>query len=166
MAEQGGLQRHRRAPTRTARAIHQRFAHDFPIWRVCRTLPAEHSRPQTVRTVVIALGSLVLCIVACHTYGRFLVRRILCIEPERIAPSMEFNDEVDYVPSRREPVFGHHFTSIAGAGPIAGAGAARDAQRAAAVRKGCSWAWNSSPCVRGRRMFASLRATVRVARAG
>ncbi|MCL4222663.1 MAG: carbon starvation protein A [Phycisphaerales bacterium] len=71
-------------------------------------------------TVVIALGSLVLYFVAYHTYGRYLARRIFRIEPERLAPSEEFNDGVDYVPSRRELVFGHHFTSIAGTGPIVG----------------------------------------------
>lgn len=71
-------------------------------------------------TVVIALGSLVLYYVAYHTYGRFLARRVFRIEPERIAPSEELNDGIDYVPSRRELVFGHHFTSIAGTGPIVG----------------------------------------------
>lgn len=71
-------------------------------------------------TVAIALGSIVLYLVAYHTYGRFLARRIFRIEPDRKPPSEEFNDGVDYVPSRRELVFGHHFTSIAGTGPIVG----------------------------------------------
>lgn len=71
-------------------------------------------------TVLIALGSMVLYVVAYHTYGRFLAQRIFCIDPERRPPSEEFNDGVDYVPSRRELVFGHHFTSIAGTGPIVG----------------------------------------------
>ncbi|GAB4382483.1 MAG: carbon starvation protein A [Phycisphaerales bacterium] len=71
-------------------------------------------------TVLIALGSLVLYLVAYHTYGRFLARRIFRIEPLRRAPAEEFCDGVDYVPSRRELVFGHHFTSIAGTGPIVG----------------------------------------------
>lgn len=71
-------------------------------------------------TVGIALGAFVLYIVAYHTYGRYLARRIFRIEPERTPPSVEFEDGVDYVPSRRELVFGHHFTSIAGTGPIVG----------------------------------------------
>ncbi len=71
-------------------------------------------------TVIIALGSFVLYLAAYHTYGRFLARRIFRIEPERVAPSHELSDGVDFVPSRRELVFGHHFTSIAGTGPIVG----------------------------------------------
>lgn len=71
-------------------------------------------------TVLIALGSFVLYLVAYHTYGRYLARRIFRIEPERVAPSIEFEDGVDYVPSHRSLVFGHHFASIAGTGPIVG----------------------------------------------
>jgi len=73
-----------------------------------------------METVLIALGAFVLYLVAYHTYGRYLARRIFRVEPERTPPSVEFEDGVDYVPSRRELVFGHHFTSIAGTGPIVG----------------------------------------------
>ena len=73
-----------------------------------------------METVLIALGALVLYFVAYHTYGRYLARKIFRIEPDRTPPSVEFEDGVDYVPSRRELVFGHHFTSIAGTGPIVG----------------------------------------------
>ncbi len=73
-----------------------------------------------METVLIALGAFVLYFVAYHTYGRYLARRIFRVEPGRTAPSVEFEDGVDYVPSRRELVFGHHFTSIAGTGPIVG----------------------------------------------
>ena len=71
-------------------------------------------------TVAIAIGSLILYVVAYRTYGRYLSRRIFKIDPARITPATELNDGVDYVPSRRELVFGHHFTSIAGTGPIVG----------------------------------------------
>ncbi len=71
-------------------------------------------------TVLIALGSFVLYIVAYRTYGRFLARRVFKIDPTRTPPSEELCDGVDFVPSRKELVFGHHFTSIAGTGPIVG----------------------------------------------
>ena len=73
-----------------------------------------------METVLIALGAFVLYLVAYRTYGRYLARRIFRIEPDRTPPSVEFEDGVDYVPSRRSLVFGHHFTSIAGTGPIVG----------------------------------------------
>jgi len=71
-------------------------------------------------TVIIAAGTFVLYLVAYHTYGRYLARRIFRVEPERTAPSIEVNDGIDFVPSHRDLVFGHHFTSIAGTGPIVG----------------------------------------------
>ena len=71
-------------------------------------------------TLLIALGALVLYLVAYHTYGRWLSRRIFKLDPEATVPSIEFNDDVDYVPTKKSIVFGHHFTSIAGTGPIVG----------------------------------------------
>lgn len=59
-------------------------------------------------------------VIAYHTYGRFLARKIFCLNPDAPVPSREFQDGVDYVPSRKEVIFGHHFTSIAGTGPIVG----------------------------------------------
>ena len=71
-------------------------------------------------TVLIAVGSLVFYVVAYHTYGRWLTRKIFGIDPNATTPAVELQDGVDYVPSRKEVVFGHHFTSIAGTGPIVG----------------------------------------------
>ena len=71
-------------------------------------------------SVVIALLSGVGFIVAYHTYGRFLARKIFCIDPNAVVPSQELEDGVDYVPTRKEVLFGHHFVSIAGTGPIVG----------------------------------------------
>ena len=71
-------------------------------------------------TVLIVVGSFVLYLVAYHTYGRFLSRRVFMLDPQRATPALEVNDGVDFVPSKRSLVFGHHFTSIAGTGPIVG----------------------------------------------
>lgn len=73
-----------------------------------------------METAAIALGSFVLYLVAYHTYGRYLARRIFRVEPHRPTPAHERRDGVDFVPSHRDLVFGHHFTSIAGTGPIVG----------------------------------------------
>jgi len=59
-------------------------------------------------------------IVAYHTYGRFLARKIFGLDPDAPVPSRELNDGVDYVPAAKGILFGHHFTSIAGTGPIVG----------------------------------------------
>jgi len=59
-------------------------------------------------------------VVAYHTYGRFLARRVLKINPQHRCPSQTLGDEYDFVPTRRHILMGHHFTSIAGLGPIVG----------------------------------------------
>lgn len=71
-------------------------------------------------TLLIALGSLVLYLIAYHTYGKWLARKIFKLDPERTPPSVELEDGNDYVPTSKGVVFGHHFTSIAGTGPIVG----------------------------------------------
>lgn len=71
-------------------------------------------------TLLIALAAFVGYLVAYHTYGRWLARRIFALDPEAEVPSRKLQDDVDFVPTRREVIFGHHFTSIAGTGPIVG----------------------------------------------
>ena len=71
-------------------------------------------------TLLIAVGALVGYLIAYHTYGRWLARKIFKLDPEAKVPSVELNDDRDYVPTKKAIVFGHHFTSIAGTGPIVG----------------------------------------------
>ena len=71
-------------------------------------------------TLLVAIGSFVGFIVAYHTYGRWLARKIFRLDAAAPVPSHQLADGTDYVRTRREIVFGHHFTSIAGTGPIVG----------------------------------------------
>jgi carbon starvation protein len=71
-------------------------------------------------TLAVAVLSFFGFIVAYHTYGRFLARKIFDLNPNAVVPSKELEDGVDFVPTRKAIVFGHHFTSIAGTGPIVG----------------------------------------------
>lgn len=73
-----------------------------------------------MNTVLIATAAFVGFIVAYHTYGRWLARRIFGLDPQAEVPCQQLRDNVDYVPAKREVIFGHHFTSIAGTGPIVG----------------------------------------------
>ena len=73
-----------------------------------------------MEALLIAVVSFVGFIVAYHTYGRYLGRRIFRLSADNVAPSVELQDGRDYVPTRPGIVFGHHFTSIAGTGPIVG----------------------------------------------
>lgn len=70
--------------------------------------------------LVIALGSFLLYLLAYHTYGRWLGRRIFRLDDRAPVPSRECADGADFVPTAKPILFGHHFTSIAGTGPIVG----------------------------------------------
>lgn len=73
-----------------------------------------------MQTLAIALGSIVLYFVAYFTYGRWLGQKIFKLDPNTQPPSIALEDGEDYVPTNKAIVFGHHFTSIAGTGPIVG----------------------------------------------
>lgn len=70
-----------------------------------------------VLIAVVAFGAFAL---AYKFYGGFLAGKLFGVDPSRRTPAHEVNDGVDFVPTRRSVLFGHHFTSIAGVGPIAG----------------------------------------------
>jgi carbon starvation protein len=53
-------------------------------------------------------------------YSRYIGRHIYRLDPGLVTPAHEFEDGVDYVPTNKHVLFGHHFTSVAGAAPIVG----------------------------------------------
>lgn len=64
---------------------------------------------------------LVLLIVAYKFYGHFIAEKIFNLGREQgPTPAQEFRDDIDFVPTRKEILVGHHFSSIAGAAPIVG----------------------------------------------
>ena len=52
-------------------------------------------------TLLVALGAFVGYIVAYHTYGRWLARKVFQLDPEAPVPSVALNDDCDYVPTSR-----------------------------------------------------------------
>ncbi len=71
----------------------------------------------TLLIAIVAFGGF---FVAYHTYGRWLARKVFRLDPDAPVPSRQLRDDVDFVPTKKEVIFGHHFTSIAGTGPIVG----------------------------------------------
>ena len=61
-----------------------------------------------------------LFIIAYRTYGTFLSKKIFHCDPTAPVPSKTHADNTEYVASKKSVMFGHHFTSIAGTGPIVG----------------------------------------------
>jgi len=69
---------------------------------------------------LVTLASFAAFVGAYVVYGRFLARRVFRLDPDRATPSHTREDGIDFVPTRLPVLFGHHFASIAGLGPILG----------------------------------------------
>jgi len=70
--------------------------------------------------LLIVVVTFVGYLIAYHTYGRLLARRIFRLRHDAVMPSQALHDGIDFVPTRKGIIFGHHYTSIAGTGPIVG----------------------------------------------
>jgi carbon starvation protein len=68
--------------------------------------------------ILLSLSALIL-LIAYFTYGKFVAVK-LKINNKNITPAHTLKDGIDYIPSKTPIVLGHHFASIAGAGPIVG----------------------------------------------
>jgi carbon starvation protein len=73
-----------------------------------------------MQTLLIAIGAFVAYLIAYHTYGKWLSAKVFRLDPAAVVPAVEMEDGTDFVPTPKGVVFGHHFTSIAGTGPIVG----------------------------------------------
>src|SRR5262245_29237334 len=68
----------------------------------------------------LVLGSLAAFSVAYRYYGAFLAARVAMLDNRRTTPAHRLNDGVDYHPTNKWVLFGHHFAAIAGPGPLIG----------------------------------------------
>lgn len=69
---------------------------------------------------LVAIVGLVCLYLGYRFYGRYLAHHVLCVDDSRTTPARRLNDDHDYVPTRPAVLFGHHFASIAGLGPLVG----------------------------------------------
>ncbi len=68
----------------------------------------------------LAIIVLALFALGYRFYSGFLTRRVFALLPDEPVPSVEYEDGVDFVPTPKHVLWGHHYTSIAGAAPIVG----------------------------------------------
>jgi len=73
-----------------------------------------------LNSLILVILALIGYLLAYRFYGRFLGRKIFRISATHIMPAHEFKDGIDFVPTKPNIIFGHHFTTIAGLGPIVG----------------------------------------------
>ncbi len=77
-------------------------------------------RGEPVNALWIVVASLCVYAIAYRFYGLFIATRVLRVDPSRPTPAVRRNDGLDYVPTHKGVLFGHHFAAIAGAGPLVG----------------------------------------------
>ncbi|GAB2672326.1 carbon starvation CstA family protein [Thalassiella azotivora] len=70
--------------------------------------------------IAVAVAVLALFAVGYLSYSRYLATKVYGLDPAFVTPAHSMRDGVDYVPTNKHVVFGHHFTSVAGAAPIVG----------------------------------------------
>ena len=70
--------------------------------------------------LIIAFVLILWLFLGYKVYGSFIEKKVLQIDKIRPTPAQEMNDGIDYSPAKKSILFGHHFSSIAGAGPIIG----------------------------------------------
>ncbi|HVJ79165.1 MAG TPA: carbon starvation CstA family protein, partial [Hyphomicrobium sp.] len=78
------------------------------------------SRGETINAVWLVLAAICSYLLAYRFYALFIANRVLRLDPHRQTPAQRFNDGLDYCPTDRTVLFGHHFAAIAGAGPLVG----------------------------------------------
>ena len=82
------------------------------------TIALAHGERISALWVVIA--SVCVYLIAYRFYSRFIADKVLQLDGLRMTPAVRHNDGLDYVPTNKCVLFGHHFAAIAGAGPLVG----------------------------------------------
>ena len=74
----------------------------------------------SVNAAWLVTAAVCIYFIAYRFYAPFIVNVALGADPRRVTPAYRHNDGLDYVPTNRYVLFGHHFAAIAGAGPLVG----------------------------------------------
>ncbi len=77
-------------------------------------------RGEAINALWIVVAAVALYLVAYRYYSLFIANKVMQLDPNRATPAVLNNDGLDYVPTNKHILFGHHFAAIAGAGPLVG----------------------------------------------
>ena len=78
------------------------------------------SRGETISVARLVIAALCIYFIAYRFYALFIAEKVLGVDATRQTPAYRQHDGLDYVPTNRYVLFGHHFAAIAGAGPLVG----------------------------------------------
>jgi len=75
---------------------------------------------EAINAMWIVTAAVCIYLIAYRLYGLFILNRVFRADPSRMTPAVRYNDGLDYVPTDKHILYGHHFAAIAGAGPLVG----------------------------------------------
>lgn len=78
------------------------------------------SRGEHVNAIWLVIAAVACYSIAYRFYSLFIAKNIFELDDRRLTPAERYNDGLDYVPTNKWVLFGHHFAAIAGAGPLVG----------------------------------------------
>ena len=78
------------------------------------------SRGEQISAIWIVTAAISTYAVAYRYYSLYIANNVMQLDPNRLTPAERHNDGLDYVPTHKGVLFGHHFAAIAGAGPLVG----------------------------------------------
>ncbi|MBV8329361.1 MAG: carbon starvation protein A, partial [Verrucomicrobia bacterium] len=78
------------------------------------------NRGESINAAWLVIAAICVYLIAYRFYSLYIAAKVLRIDPARQTPACRHNDGLDYVPTNRYVLFGHHFAAIAGAGPLVG----------------------------------------------
>lgn len=101
-------------------------ASSFVVWTLVALLGAfafgtiALAHGERVSALWIVICAICVYLIAYRFYSRFIASKVLQLDGMRMTPAVRHNDGLDFVPTNRVVLFGHHFAAIAGAGPLVG----------------------------------------------
>ncbi|MFZ4835453.1 carbon starvation CstA family protein [Rouxiella sp. Mn2063] len=78
------------------------------------------NRGEHINAVWLVVAAIACYSIAYRFYSLFIAKKVFELDDRRTTPAMRKNDGLDYVPTNKWVLFGHHFAAIAGAGPLVG----------------------------------------------
>src|ERR671937_2172167 len=78
------------------------------------------ARGESINAAWLIVAALCSYAIAYRFYSRFIAYRVLGVDDRRATPAERLDNDVDFQPTDRRVLYGHHFAAIAGAGPLVG----------------------------------------------
>jgi carbon starvation protein len=78
------------------------------------------ARGETINALWIVVAAIAVYMIGFRFYAQFIANRVMQLDANRATPAIRLNDGLDFVPTNKHVLFGHHFAAIAGAGPLVG----------------------------------------------